>query len=173
MDLQLKDKIVLITGGAKGIGAAIARGCAREGAIPVLVDKDGEAGEQLQVELQKSGASCTVICADLLPAANCASGQRRRMAVARTCAQEWRIFSSSVICGAPGLTPSCARGSAAAAMSSAAEISSLIQGKLRLQSKQVTTTLHHGSPAPSHHALPVGSFGELQAGRRSGARLCG
>ena len=42
MDLQLKDKVVLITGGAKGIGAAIARGCSREGAIPVFIDKDAE-----------------------------------------------------------------------------------------------------------------------------------
>ena len=50
MDLQLKGKVVLVTGGAKGIGAAIARGCAREGAIPVLVDKDGEAGKLLQAE---------------------------------------------------------------------------------------------------------------------------
>src|SRR5271169_1174532 len=30
MDLQLKDKVVLITGGAKGIGEAISRGCVRE-----------------------------------------------------------------------------------------------------------------------------------------------
>jgi L-fucose dehydrogenase len=71
MDLQLKGKVVLITGGAKGIGATIARGCAREGAIPVMVDKDGEAGEQLKKDLQKSGASCALICADLVPAANC------------------------------------------------------------------------------------------------------
>jgi NAD(P)-dependent dehydrogenase (short-subunit alcohol dehydrogenase family) len=73
MDLQLKDKVVLITGGAKGIGAAIVRGCAREGAIPVLVDKDGEAAKQLQMDLQKSGASCGMVCTDLLPAANCAA----------------------------------------------------------------------------------------------------
>ena len=73
MDLQLKEKVVLITGGAKGIGAAIARGCAREGSLPVVVDKDGEAGKQLQMELQKSGASCGLICADLLSTANCAS----------------------------------------------------------------------------------------------------
>ena len=33
MDLQLKDKVVLVTGGAKGIGAAITRTCAQEGAI--------------------------------------------------------------------------------------------------------------------------------------------
>jgi len=73
MDLRLKGKVVLITGGAKGIGAAIARGCAREGAIPVLVDKDGDAGRQLQTDLQNDGASCGLICTDLLPAANCAA----------------------------------------------------------------------------------------------------
>ncbi len=61
MDLQLKDKVILITGGAKGIGAAIVRGCAREGAIPILLDKDGEAGKQLQMDLQKAGASCGLI----------------------------------------------------------------------------------------------------------------
>jgi len=73
MDLQLKGKVVLITGGAKGIGAAIAQACAREGAIPVVVDKDSEAGKQLQSELKKSGGSCAFISADLALAANCAA----------------------------------------------------------------------------------------------------
>jgi L-fucose dehydrogenase len=73
MDLQLKGKVVLITGGAKGIGAAIARGCAREGATGVLVDKDGDAGKQLQLDLQKTGATCGLICTDLLPAPHCAA----------------------------------------------------------------------------------------------------
>ena len=73
MDLQLNGKVVVITGGAKGIGAAIGRGCAHEGGIPILVDKDAEAGKQLQIELQKSGASCGLISTDLLPAANCAA----------------------------------------------------------------------------------------------------
>jgi L-fucose dehydrogenase len=40
MDLQLKDKVVIVTGGAKGIGAAIVHACAAEGAIPVIVDRD-------------------------------------------------------------------------------------------------------------------------------------
>jgi L-fucose dehydrogenase len=73
MDLQLKDKVVLITGGAKGIGAAIARGCANEGAIPVLVDKDAEAGRQLQSELGKSGLTCGWICVDLQTAGSCSN----------------------------------------------------------------------------------------------------
>jgi len=65
MDLQIKEKVVLITGGAKGIGAAIARACAHEGAVPVFVDRDAEAGKQLQSELQSAGKVCGQICVDL------------------------------------------------------------------------------------------------------------
>ena len=39
MDLHLKDKVVLVTGGAAGIGAAICRQLAREAAIPVVLDR--------------------------------------------------------------------------------------------------------------------------------------
>ena len=71
MDLQLKDKVVLITGGAKGIGEAISRGCAREGAIPVVVDNDAEAGKRLQTELVIAGATCSMISADVLSVESC------------------------------------------------------------------------------------------------------
>ncbi|HYL63467.1 MAG TPA: SDR family oxidoreductase [Candidatus Methylomirabilis sp.] len=71
MDLQLKDKVVLITGGAKGIGEAISRGCAREGAIPVFIDKDVEAGERLQSELRGASARCTFLPSDVLEVENC------------------------------------------------------------------------------------------------------
>jgi L-fucose dehydrogenase len=73
MDLQLKDKVVLITGGAKGIGAAITRGCAREGAIPVFVDKDEKTGKELVSEIQKNGARCEFIAADLLRVESCSA----------------------------------------------------------------------------------------------------
>ena len=56
MDLHLKDKIILITGGAKGIGAAIVRACVAEGAIPVIADKDATAAAQLQSALQPARA---------------------------------------------------------------------------------------------------------------------
>jgi len=73
MDLQLKGKVVLTTGGAKGIGAAITRGCAREAAIPVFIDKDAEAANHLYAELRKFGASCAMISADLAQPENCAA----------------------------------------------------------------------------------------------------
>lgn len=40
MDLQLKDKIIIVTGGAKGIGAGITKALAAEGAFPVVVGRD-------------------------------------------------------------------------------------------------------------------------------------
>ncbi len=52
MDLGLKDKIVIVTGGAKGIGAAIVRECAAEGAVPVIIDRDVDAGRKLQSEIK-------------------------------------------------------------------------------------------------------------------------
>lgn len=39
MDLQLKDKVVIVTGGASGIGAAISLTLAQEGAVPVIYGK--------------------------------------------------------------------------------------------------------------------------------------
>ncbi|KEQ29206.1 SDR family oxidoreductase [Pedobacter antarcticus] len=40
MDLELRDKIVLVTGGAKGIGEGIVRQLAAEGAVPVIIGRN-------------------------------------------------------------------------------------------------------------------------------------
>ena len=61
MDLQIKDKVVIVTGGAKGIGAAIVRACAGEGAVPVIVDRD-ERGRGLWNDFDR-----TVIRGTMLP----------------------------------------------------------------------------------------------------------
>ncbi|HEV7219501.1 MAG TPA: SDR family oxidoreductase [Terriglobales bacterium] len=62
-----------MTGGAKGIGAAIVRASAEEGAIPVIVDRDLEAGKRLQTELRGNGARNELIVIDLLTAEGCAA----------------------------------------------------------------------------------------------------
>lgn len=45
MDLGLKGKIIIVTGGAKGIGAGITRALASEGAMPVIVGRNKEDNE--------------------------------------------------------------------------------------------------------------------------------
>ena len=66
MHLQLENKVIVITGGAKGIGAAVARACAEERAFAVVVDRDKEAGRKIEQELTGAGGRCTWIDADLV-----------------------------------------------------------------------------------------------------------
>jgi NAD(P)-dependent dehydrogenase (short-subunit alcohol dehydrogenase family) len=55
MDLQLQDKVILVSGGAKGIGGAISKGLIEEGAIPVIIDPSDTEGKEL-VDLAKGKA---------------------------------------------------------------------------------------------------------------------
>lgn len=79
MDLQLKDKVVLVTGGAKGIGAAIARTVAQENAIPVVVDRDPEAGEKLRSELRQCGSISDLVIAELATPEACSKAVEQTM----------------------------------------------------------------------------------------------
>ena len=80
MDLQLKDKVVLVTGGAKGIGAAITKICAQEDAIAVVVDRDVPACQQLQTELTAQGVQTRFIATDLSSPENCEAVVRQVIA---------------------------------------------------------------------------------------------
>jgi L-fucose dehydrogenase len=72
VELGLKDKVVVVTGGAKGIGAAIVRSCAEEGAIPVIVDRDAKSGADLQNEVQRETVRSGLVALDLTSCENCA-----------------------------------------------------------------------------------------------------
>src|SRR3989441_8997599 len=71
MDLQLRAKVVLVTGGAKGIGAAIVRASAAEGAIPVFLDHDVEAGQQLRSALLSAGMEGEFIAGEITAPGTC------------------------------------------------------------------------------------------------------
>ncbi len=71
MNLELGGKVVIVTGGAKGIGEAIVRAVAAEGAHPVIVDRDRAAGERLRGELSNGGARCDFVAADLIEPESC------------------------------------------------------------------------------------------------------
>jgi L-fucose dehydrogenase len=77
MELQLKDKVLLVTGGAKGIGAAITRACASEGAIPVIIDRDAAAGEEIQFELKKLRVATVLISTELASSDNCSNAVKQ------------------------------------------------------------------------------------------------
>jgi NAD(P)-dependent dehydrogenase (short-subunit alcohol dehydrogenase family) len=56
--MQLRDKVVVVTGGAGGIGAAMARRFAAEGARAVVVaDLDGPGAERVAAEVEAAGAA--------------------------------------------------------------------------------------------------------------------
>ena len=65
MDLKLKDKVVLVSGGAKGIGAAIVESCALEGAIPLIIDRDEAAIAEIQLKIRDTGGRSEAVVADL------------------------------------------------------------------------------------------------------------
>jgi len=67
MNLELNDRVVVVTGGAKGIGAAITRALVAEGARPVVIDRDAEAIAAIAVK----SPSVVAIIADLQDAESC------------------------------------------------------------------------------------------------------
>jgi L-fucose dehydrogenase len=71
MDLALGGRIVIVTGGAKGIGEAVVRALATEGAVPVIVDRDVVAGRRLREELAAGGSRCELVVCDLSEPGTC------------------------------------------------------------------------------------------------------
>ncbi len=73
---------MIVTGGAKGIGAAITGVLAKERAVPVILDRDAAAAESLRAELSRDGLPSHFIQIDLCSAADCAAAIERTLSVA-------------------------------------------------------------------------------------------
>ncbi|MGC1272132.1 MAG: glucose 1-dehydrogenase [Planctomycetaceae bacterium] len=58
--MRFENRVVLVTGGAKGIGEGCSRVFCREGGAVAIVDLDAEAGERLAAELSSSGPGTAV-----------------------------------------------------------------------------------------------------------------
>lgn len=65
MDLQLREKIIIVTGGAKGIGEGIVKVLAAEGAIPVIVGRSEEDNRKTVAEVEASGGKAFQVVAEL------------------------------------------------------------------------------------------------------------
>lgn len=71
MDLQLTNKVIIVTGGAKGIGEGIVKVLAQEGAIPVIVGRNEADNLHTLAAVEAAGGSAFQVVAELTdPAAS-------------------------------------------------------------------------------------------------------
>lgn len=73
MDLALKDKLIIVTGDAAGIGGAITRACLAEGARVVILSRLSDNANSFMAEMESAKAPCTLIEAHLEDTAQCKS----------------------------------------------------------------------------------------------------
>ena len=65
MKVDLNEQVAIVTGGANGIGRAIVQRLIENGAQVVIVDIDGEAGEQAVEEVVSAGGICISLVGDV------------------------------------------------------------------------------------------------------------
>ncbi|MBS1610936.1 MAG: SDR family oxidoreductase [Bacteroidetes bacterium] len=71
MDLQLKDKVIIVTGGAKGIGEGIAKVLAKEGSLVAIIGRSEEDNNKTVKNIEKEGGKAFAITAELTKPEEC------------------------------------------------------------------------------------------------------
>lgn len=71
--MRFKDKVVVVTGAAQGIGEAYAKALAAEGATVVVADLNVESGERVAAEIQGGGARAMFVRTDVSSAESAAA----------------------------------------------------------------------------------------------------
>lgn len=73
MDLGLKDKLIVVTGGGAGIGAGVTRACLDEGARLVVLGRRSQNVQNFMAEMQAESARCELVEAHLEDLERCKS----------------------------------------------------------------------------------------------------
>jgi len=63
--MRLKDRVIMVTGGAQGLGEGIAQRLAAEGGAIVIADMNGEKAEAVASDLKKQGHKALAVQADV------------------------------------------------------------------------------------------------------------
>ncbi|MEO5564193.1 MAG: SDR family oxidoreductase [Chitinophagaceae bacterium] len=71
MNLELKDKIIIVSGGAKGIGEGIVRSLAAEGAVPVIIGRSEKDNADMVKAIEASGGKAFQVAAELTKPEEC------------------------------------------------------------------------------------------------------
>lgn len=77
MEIHFDGKVALITGGARGIGFAIAQVLAQSRAAVVLTDIDVEAGQAAAAQLEQAGAQCVFVELNTVDPDSCGNAVRQ------------------------------------------------------------------------------------------------
>ncbi|GIZ09728.1 SDR family oxidoreductase [Flavobacterium sp. UMI-01] len=71
MDLKLKDKVIIVTGGSKGIGLGIVESLIREGAIPAIITRNKQSVDEVMETLGAGGVEVFATIAELTNPEEC------------------------------------------------------------------------------------------------------